>query len=144
MAKFPQDAFTRIRGRAATVIARFGAEVQFFADDIPSVETSPGVWSQPVAGLTFIGDGISTKGDPEALKGLGSIPQIILESPLIVLVAAQRPDGTIMEGTPTANLKLRWPYDASAPDTGTVYNINGVAEVAPNGRPIYYVVGARV
>lgn len=138
----PVDAFTRIRGRAATVIARFGAPVLFFGEDIPAQETSPGVWTSPQAGTQFDGVGISTKTDPNQLRDLGNIPQIILQSQVIILVAAQKQDGSAMAGEPKANLRMRWPYDATDATVGTDYSVKGVAPVAPNGRPIYYVVGA--
>jgi hypothetical protein len=118
------DIFDRIRGRAASVITKFGAPVTFRGAMIPAIEDPPGVWSAPVPALEFTGRGIQTSGNPEQIE---LSPDLILRNPIIVLVAA---DG--LGGIPMPEMTMVW--------NGIEFIVNTVKAVAPNGNPIYYVI----
>lgn len=137
----PVDAFTRIRSRAAAVIARFGGPVLFFSDEVAAHQLSDGTWVEASDGIRFDGVGIQTKGDANEMLGIGALATMNLTNPIMILVAAQSPTtGLKLAGVPVPKLHMRWPYDPESPDDGTTYTITKVAEVAPSGKAIYYVV----
>jgi hypothetical protein len=122
------DIFDRIRGRAASVITKFGGIVTFIPPDIPAIEDpNTHTWSDPIPGEVFTGNGIQTAGEPEQLDGITAA--LALKSPIVLLVAAKG-----LSGVPVPTMSMEW--------SGTRYVIRYVKAVAPNNaaNPIYYTV----
>src|SRR5207344_2839460 len=61
------DVFTRIRGRAANVIAKYGDTVWFYGEGTPASENSDGTWTEATDETRFDAKGIQTRGDPDEL-----------------------------------------------------------------------------
>lgn len=119
------DIFDRIRGRAATVITKFGAPVVFRGAGIPAMQDPTTlVWSDPVPPLEFTGRGIQTSGDPEQIE---LTPDLIMRNPIIILVAADQ-----LGGIPMPEMTMIW--------SGMEFHVHQVKAIAPNGNPIYYIV----
>lgn len=117
------DIFTRIRGRAASVIAKYGAPVTFTAPGTAIYDSATGLWSDGTQPTSFTGTGISTRGQFDHM-----LPStLVLNNPVTVLVAALN-----LGGTPEVKMIMTW---------GTTnYTVSAVLPVAPNDNPIYYIV----
>lgn len=130
------DVFSRIRSRAASVIAKYGATVWFYGSGEAAHENADGSWTEATDSTRFDAKGIQTRGDPDQL-GLGLVKvNLILDNPVTVLVAAviERTPGHFepIAGDPVPQLHFEW--------ANIEYTIVKVLPVAPSGKPIYFVV----